>query len=290
MIRSAGENMINIIGLGETGCKLADEFAKSDNYDVYKIAHGLSKTKRSRGIKKEKDPERYETNCPPMKHFFKDLTGRNIFIVNGGEQISLATLRILEHCRPWATTVVYVQPDDTALNESDRKIENLVFNVLQEFARSGAISKLLLFNTKKVEEAMGEVPIIGYDEIFHQYIFSSLNLINYFEHQNPVLSVDSEGINYSRIMSISLVSLDEPEDKPFFDLQDVKEKVYYCGINEDELRNDNKLLTKIKERIDSSREGNQRTSYRVYATTYEEPHIFCVKSSAMIQSITEENA
>mgnify|MGYP000238430058 CR=1 FL=1 len=52
----------------------------------------------------------------------------------------------------------------------------------------------------------------------------------------------------------------------------------------------NKLLTKIKERIDSSREGSQRTSYRVYATTYEEPHIFCVKSSAMIQGITEENA
>jgi hypothetical protein len=282
--------MINIIGLGETGCKLADEFAKSENYEVYKIAHGLSKTKRTRGIKKEKDPENYEKNCPPMKHFFKDLTGRSIFIVNGGEQLSLTALRILEHCRPWATTVVYLQPDKTALNDTDTKIERLVFNVLQELARSGAISKLVLFNSKMVEAAMGEVPIIGYEEIFHQYIFSSLNLINYFEHQKPVLSVDSEGINYSRIMSISLVSLDNQNEKPFFDLKDVKEKVYYCGINEDELRNDNKLLTKIKERVDSSREGNQRTSYRVYATTYEEPHIFCVKSSAMIQGITDESA
>lgn len=282
--------MINIIGLGETGCKLADEFAKSDNYDVYKIAHGLSKTKRTRGIKKEKDPENYEKNCPPMKHFFKDLTGRSIFIVNGGEQISLTTLRILEHCRPWATTVVYIQPDKVTLNDTDTKIENLVFNVLQEFARSGAISKLVLFNSNMVEQAMGEVPIIGYDEMFHQYIFSSLNLINYFEHQKPVLSVDSEGINYSRIMSISLVSLDDNKEKPFFELTDVKEKVYYCGINENELRNDNKLLTKIKERVDSSREGNQRTSYRVYATTYDEPHIFCVKSSAMIQGITDESA
>tara|TARA_R110000824_G_scaffold72996_2_gene186012 strand:+ start:1589 stop:2461 length:873 start_codon:yes stop_codon:yes gene_type:complete len=290
MIGSVGESMINIIGLGETGIKLADEFAKSENYDVYKIGHGLSKTKRTRGIKKEKDPEKYETNCPPMKHFLKELAGRNILIVNGGEQIALATLRILEHARPWATTVVYIQPDKAALNDVGAKIENLTFNILQEFARSGAISKLLLFSSKKVEEAMGDVPIIGYDETFHQYIFSSLNLINYFEHQNPVLSVDSEGINYSRIMSISLVSLEETEDKPFFDLQDVREKVYYCGINEDELRNDNKLLTKIKERIDSSREGNQRTSYRVYATSYEEPHIFCVRSSAMIQGQTEEKA
>lgn len=276
--------MINIIGLGETGIKLADEFAKSDNYDVYKIGHGLSKTKRTRGIKKEKNPENYENNCPPVKHFFKDLTGRSIFIINGGEPVSLAALRILEHCRPWSTTIVYVQPDTDSLNDDCKKIERIVFNVMQEYARSGAISKLVLFNAKKVDEAMGEVPIIGYDEMFHQYIFSSLNLINYFEHQTPVLAVDSDGIEYSRIMSISLVSLDNPKEKPFFDLQEVKEKVYYCGINEDELRNDNKLLTKIKERIDSAREGNQRTSYRVYATTYDEPHIFCVKSSAMIQN------
>ena len=90
--------MINIIGLGDTGIKIAEEFAKSDNYEVYKIGHGLSKTKRTREIKKEKNPENYEKNCPPMKHFFKDLEGRSIFIVNGGEPVSLATLRILEHC------------------------------------------------------------------------------------------------------------------------------------------------------------------------------------------------
>ena len=35
--RSTGDHMINIIGLGNMGCKLADEFKKSDNYDVYKI-------------------------------------------------------------------------------------------------------------------------------------------------------------------------------------------------------------------------------------------------------------
>jgi len=220
-----------------------------------------------------------------MKHFFRDLEGRSIFIVNGGEPVSLATLRILEHCRPWATTVVYLQPDTTTLSDVGNKIERTVFNVLQELARSGAISKLVLFNKKKIEEAMGEVPIIGYDEMFHQYIFSSLNLINYFEHQTPVLSVDSEGVEYSRIMSISISSLDGQE-KPLFDLKNVREKVFYCGINENDLRNDNKLLTKIKDMVDSSREGDQRTSYRVYSTTYEEPHIFCVKSSTFIQDPT----
>lgn len=279
--------MINIIGLGNMGCKLADEFKKSDNYDVYKIDIGLSKTKRTRGLKKEKTLEDYEKNVPPMKHFFKELQGRSIFVVNGGEPVSLASLRILEHTRPWSTSVVYIQPDLSALNEEAKRAENIVFNVFQEYARSGAISKLVIISAKKVDEAMGDVPIIGYEETFINYIFSSLNMINYFEHSEPVLSVDSDGVEWSRIMTISMVSLDDAAEKSFFELQDVRERMYFCGINEDELRNDNKLLSKLKEVIDSQREGDQRTSYRVYSTSYEEPHVFCVQSSAVIQKRDE---
>jgi len=279
--------MINIIGLGDMGCKLADEFKKHDNYDVYKIGIDLPKTKRSRGVKKEKSLENYEKNVPPMKHFFKELTGRSIFIVNGGEPIALASLKVLEHARPWSTAVVYIQPDLSALNKESKNAENLVFGVLQEYARSGAIAKMIIISAKKVEEAMGQVPIIGYEETFINYIFSSLNLINYFEHSTPVLSVDSDAVNWSRIMTISMVSLTDSAEKPFFDLQDVRERMYFCGINEDELRNDNKLLTRLKDLIDSQREGDQRTSYRVYSTTYDEPHIFCVQSSTVIQKRSE---
>ena len=136
--------MINIIGMGDMGCKLADEFKKHDNYDVYKIGIDLPKTKRSRGVKKEKSLENYEKNVPPMKHFFKELTGRSIFIVNGGEPIALASLKVLEHARPWSTAVVYIQPDLSALNKESKNAENLVFGVLQEYARSGAIAKMII--------------------------------------------------------------------------------------------------------------------------------------------------
>ena len=149
--------MINIIGLGEMGCDLADEFAKHNTYEIYKIGIGLPKTKRPRGLKKEKTPEKYEANCPAMKHFFKDLTGRSSLLGNGGEQTALASLRGLEHTRLGSTTGVYIQPDMSALNEETKKSEKVVFNVLQEYARSGAISKILLFNISKVEEAMGDV-------------------------------------------------------------------------------------------------------------------------------------
>ena len=173
--------MINIIGIGEMGCKLATEFAKSEHYDVYKIGIGLPKNKRSRGMKKQTCAEKYEQNCPPMKHFLKELSGRSILLVNGGEAISAITLRVLENCRPWATTVAYIEPDRSSLNEEAKLQEKMVFNVLQEYARSGAIGQLLLFSVKNLEQAMGDVPIIGYEETLLRYIFSSLNLINYFD-------------------------------------------------------------------------------------------------------------
>ena len=276
--------MINIIGLGDVGCRIADQFANHDNYDVYKIGIGMPKNKRERGVVREKSPEKYEKNCPAMKHFLRDLEGNTILIVNGGEQISATVLRVLEYSRPGDTTVVYIQPDLSSLNGETKRNENVVFNVLQEYARSGAIAKVLLFHLPRVEKAMGEVPIIGYEDALYNYIVSSLNLINYFEHSEAVLSVDSEPIEHSRIMTISMISLEDTDEKTFFDLDHVGERMYYCGINENELRNDNQLLNKLKEIIDLQREGDQRTSYRVYATTYEEPHIFCVKSSAVIQT------
>jgi len=275
--------MINIIGLGKTGCSLAAEFEKQPNYDVYKIDTGLSKTKRTRGFEKQKTPEKYEEKCPAMKHFLKELTGRSILLVNGGEPIAAATLRVLEHSRPWATSVVYIQPKLSSLNDTAQKSERIIFNVLQEYARSGAISKLILISAEKVEEAMGEVPIIGYEEVFNKHIVSSLNLINYFEHSDPVLSVDSDPVDWSRIMTISLISLEHSTEKSFFDMTEIRERMYYCGINEDKLRNDNKLLTKLKTVIDSQREGDQRVSYRVYSTSYDEPQLFCIQSSGIIQ-------
>lgn len=278
--------MINIVGIGKLGCELATDFEKLKNYDVYKIDHGLEKTKRTRGIKKEKSPEKYENNCPGLSYFFKGLSGRSLVLVSGGESISAITLRVLEHMNHQKVTVLYVQPDIRNLNKQTRLNERIVFNVLQEYARSGMIAGVMLANVADIENAIGNVPVIGYEEAFRGYIVNSLNLIYYFEHSNPVLSTDSDKIDYSRIMTLGLVDFNVGEEKTFFPLDNIKERVYYYGINENQLRNDNGLISKIREQVDSKRHAEQRISYRVYSTSYEEPQVFCIQSSAMIQKTT----
>ncbi len=278
--------MINIVGIGKLGCELATDFEKLKNYDVYKLDHGLEKTKRTRGIKKEKTPEKYEQNCPGLSYFFKGMSGKSLVLVSGGELISAITLRVLEQMPSTKTTVLYVQPDLRTLNEQSRLTERVIFNVLQEYARSGVIAGVILTNAKDIETAIGNVPIIGYEETFRGYIVNSLNLIYYFEHAKPVLSSDSEKIDHSRIMTLGMVDFTTGQEKTFFPLDNTKERMYYYGINDTELRNDNNLISKIREQIDSKRDAEQRTSYRVYSTSYEEPHVFCIQSSAMIQKTT----
>jgi len=278
--------MINIVGIGKLGCELATDFEKLKNYDVYKIDHGLEKTKRTRGIKKEKSPEKYENNCPGLSYFFKGMSGRSLVLVSGGESISAITLRVLEHMNHQKVTVLYIQPDIRNLNKQTRLNERIVFNVLQEYARSGMIAGVMLANVADIEKAIGNVPVIGYEEAFRGYIVNSLNLIYYFEHSNPVLSTDSDKIDYSRIMTLGLVDFTAGEEKAFFPLDNIKERVYYYGINENQLRNDNGLISKIREQVDSKRHAEQRISYRVYSTSYEEPQVFCIQSSAMIQKTT----
>lgn len=275
--------MINVVGIGKFGCELASDFEKLKNYDVYKIDHDLEKSKRTRGVKKEKTPEKYEENCPGMSYFFKGISGRSLLIVPGGETISAITLRVLEHMNNKKTTVLYVQPDFRNLNGPARLHERVVFNVLQEYARSGMIAGLILANVNDIEKAIGDVPVIGYEETFRGYIVNSLNLIYYFEHSTPVLVSDSDKIDHSRIMTIGLVDFESGEEKTFFPLDNIKERMYYYGINDNELRNDNQLISKIRGQIDSKRDADQRTSYRVYSTSYEEPHVFCIQSSLMIQ-------
>ena len=101
-----------VVGLGEAGCNIADQFAKYPQYRIYKIDAGIESFKDlvvddldnpNRRIShfdmpKQQSSEDYERNCPYMKAFFSDLTPDDevLFIVGGGGNIAGASLRLTE--------------------------------------------------------------------------------------------------------------------------------------------------------------------------------------------------
>ena len=52
--------MQTVIGLGQAGCNIADQFKQYPQYKIIKLDEGLRKTKSSFGLKRQASPELYE--------------------------------------------------------------------------------------------------------------------------------------------------------------------------------------------------------------------------------------
>ena len=70
---------MNIIGLGQAGCNIADALAQYPQYNIYKIDVGLE-GKKCLNIKQQSGPEEYEANAPSMKTFFRNIKGDTLLI------------------------------------------------------------------------------------------------------------------------------------------------------------------------------------------------------------------
>ena len=91
---------MDIIGLGEAGCNIAECFRKYPQYNIYKIDVGVEGDKCF-NVPKQKSPEDYESSVPNLSSFFAELSEEAIFIVGGAGHISGMTLAILEQIKKY---------------------------------------------------------------------------------------------------------------------------------------------------------------------------------------------
>jgi hypothetical protein len=275
--------MINVVGLGKTGCLIADSLVELDsNYKPYKIGEELAKSKNTRAIPKQKTAERYEEKCPSLAYFFKQVRGESFFFVDGSELISAASLKVLSDMDNKKTTVFYIQPDYEHMGGDSERNERVVFHVLQEYARSGVFADIFLISKVKMEEALGNISPIDYDQTIATAVASSVNLINYFSKTKSIVGTDNTPKRHEKIKTIGLVSYKDSIEKAFFDLNIIVNKKYYYGMKEEELRTDNELLKKIREQVNQL-SGDASSSYDVFPTDYEEPHVVCVLTTSVVQ-------
>ena len=273
--------MDTIIGLGEAGCNIADEFAKYSQYKIYKIDNGLD------GLKQEgvydmpwqDSTERYEEKCPDMTNFFKGLSGDVLFVLGGSGNISGAALTILEHIKHCNINILYIRPDLDSINIIKQRQEWVVFNVLQEYARSGVFERIYLVDNSKVEQALGKVPVIGYYDKLNSVIVSSLHMINVYNHIGSVVNTFSKPLAGRRISTIGFYDTKNNENNLFYSLDNVGEMRYYYAINREKLETDGDILKKVREQI----KGDTEASYGIFATNYEQDYVYTVAHSSEIQ-------
>ena len=173
---------MNVIGLGQAGCNITDMLSEYPQYKTYKIDVGIEGT-RCYDVKRQKGPEEYEKNVPSMKTFFRGIKGETLFIVGGSGHISAMCLRVMEQIKDKCEiSVLYIRPELSLLSKTKSLHERATFNVLQEFARSGLLKVLYLASNINLENILGNVPIIGYNNKINELLVSTIHMINVFKN------------------------------------------------------------------------------------------------------------
>jgi hypothetical protein len=285
--------MQNIVGLGAAGCSIARSFAKYPEYSIRTIDCIEPSGEEHFRIKKCASHEEYEHSVPNMSDFFSHIKGFDevLFVIGGSGEISGASLAILQQISHAKLHVLYIKPDISLLSESGALRERLVYNVLQEYARSGKFERILLVDNPKLDETIGGAPVIGYYDELNKMIASTIHMINVFDHSEPEIGTISAPLEISRIITVGMMNIDNGEEKLFFPLTSTREKSYYYAINHEKLKKDKELYKGITVQMKNKvEEGNNKVTYGIYSTNYSSNYCYVVARSSAIQGlILEEN-
>lgn len=260
---------MNIVGLGDAGCSIADAFAKYPQYKIFKINVDIE-GEGCYNVPEFDNPEKYEEyGYPKIKTFFKGMKGETTFIIGGSGKISCGSLKILQSIKNRDISIMYIKPDVSMLDEQDTMIERLVYNVMQEYARSAVFKKMLIISNLDVERVIGGAPVIGYFDELNEMIVPTIHMLNYFSNNKAASGAISKPKETHRIYTVGLFDTKKNEEKLFFSLDNTRNKCYIYGVNEEKLKTDKDLMKIVKKQIDSKKEENLNVTYAIYPTEYE---------------------
>jgi len=277
--------MINVIGLGNAGCNIAESFSKYPQYEVYKIDVSLKKQKNCFSMPERTSPEEYESKFPArVLSSLRKIQGDILFVVGGGGDVSSASLRILEAVSKNKIEVLYVKPDESIATDDETLLDKISFNVFQQYARSGLFERLYIVSNSEIQRTVGNIPISKYYDTLNEIISSTFHMVNVYKNGKPTISSFPKESEVCRIFTIGIGELEKITDQMYFSLDNTNEKRYYFAINKKELEESTTLLSKIKTRA-KQKDKNIKAGFGIYPTDYEKNYIYIVSQTKIIQGV-----
>lgn len=283
--------METIIGLGSAGCNIAEKFLQYPQYSVCLIdtEERDAPTAKFYLMDKQESHEDYEQAYPDLSAFFSGINTSCLLILGGSGMISGCALRVLQQISHLNVSVLYIKPEMELLSQTKRLQNNVVYGILQEYARSAVLEKFYVVQNSKLVEILGDLPVIGYYDKINSLITHTIHMTNIFKNSRSVMNTFSSPMPAARIASFGVMDLENGKEKTFFDLNMPRERVYYYALNRSKLREDNNLLKVITEQVTDKTDGGLvKASYGIYETDYDEDYVYSIAYTTMIQK--EENS
>jgi len=273
-----------IVGLGSAGCKIADAFSDYAQYKIYKIAPHETPSDQSFKLPDHDHPERYEVENPALQEFLEKISGEVLFILSGASTSSGAALyvmsKMVERCK---LSVLYVKPEVELLGETKTLQENLVRNVLQEYARSAAIERIYLVSNEVLSEIVGDSSVYDYHKNINALLSSTIHMINVLNHTDSVTDTYSPPKDTARISTYGIVDPITGTESLFFPIDEISEAKYYFSVPEDDLKEDVQLFRNIVKLVKGKISGRLKASYGIYRSVYKDKYAYLLCHSPTIQ-------
>ena len=112
-------------------------------------------------------------------------------------------------------------------------------------------------------------------------------MVNYFNHTDPIVSNKFQPVNWCRIVTFGISSLEEANSpiNYLFPLESIADLHFFYGVPENDLEKDPTLMKRIKEHVKSHQTQHTSTSFSVYSTTFESIMVLCAATSGKIQTL-----
>ncbi len=273
---------MNIVGLGNAGCQIANNFSEWPQYNVLCIDTEDKGYKKFVPVKEQQTHEEYEKNFKSLK--FKKLSGPTTVFLCGAGAISGMSLRLLETLKNnKQITIFYIKPDLLSATRQCKMRHKITFGILQQYVRSAVFARMYIIDNKNVESLLDNLSITDYWKNINYAISNTYHMINFFENTEPLLSTFSPIGETSKIATFSVVSFEKFDEKAFYDLQKPRFKRYFFGVNEQTMQKQKELLHKIREFVSENTTDNTHASFSIYSTDYEHNYVYSVQYASMIQ-------
>ena len=279
--------MISVVGIGNAASSIVENFkTQKNNYKVYQLGSNQKNTKYTKKLKHFNTPEDYEENIPDLSKFFGDISENIQVFVVGSSYSSNYSLGILQQLQGNKLEVFYVRPDTELLTGVPKLLENMMFGVLQEYARSGLFDSLTILSNLEIENSIPGLSIKNYYEKLNHTIFSCVHYLNFFNHTEPEIGQMARPSDINRIRSMGILDVKTLSEKWLFELDMPRETCYYICINQDRLEKESGLHKQIVDLLkEKPRNAFRKVSYGIWETHLHD-FGFCVTHTNAIQQNT----
>lgn len=274
---------IRLIGVGGCGSNIVSEFETyGDAYSTVSIDNIMhDNVQENIHFEEELNDdipahEKYESKNYDYSDLEDSCKNVQIF-VSGASDVSGLVLKVLEYLnsKKCNVGVFYIMPELKFSTELQKMQHYVTFGVLQEYARSGLISNMIILDNAILGKLIGKTSISNYYPKINKQIANFIHTYNFCGKNEPIFGHKNTFLDITRIGTLGYGPLGG-DIVLFFDIKSNDgdmifplEIQYHLLVPEHKIKNDENLMTEILETVEKEEEKYKSISYGVYEISSE---------------------